>query len=214
MLRMITGELSPALEDLTAALELSAAGPPARPVEQNGEQQRCVAWLLLGDLESYRRRCRELLAQHRDSTDPAQLNVIVGCCKQHPAAAEDWSEIVEIAERCARLAPQKPEYRRNLFIALCRAGRPDEALERVPEMASAEGVDSQLALALCETQRGNIERAKDLLGECNARLATEFNYYAAAQQRRADEIRQLIESATPQTEPEAAKPADKGAEGA
>jgi tetratricopeptide (TPR) repeat protein len=209
MLRMIAGELSSALEDLSAAIERSAAGPPSAPVEQNGEQQRCVAWLLLGDLENYRRRCRELLAEHRDSTDPTRLNVIVGCCKQHAASVDDWPEIVEIAERCARLRPEKPEYRRNLFLALCRAGRADEALQRVPELATESGAGSQLALALCELQLGHVERARERLAACDAQSSTEFTYWTAELRRRANEVRQLIAAAAPPPE-QGTKAAEKG----
>jgi tetratricopeptide (TPR) repeat protein len=211
-LRMITRELAAALEDLNAALAIASADPPAPAVEAGAEQQRCIIWLLMGDLESHQRRCHELLDAYRDSQDATRLSMIVGCCRQHPASVDDWTEIVEIAERCVQLTPGSPRYRSDLFQVLCRAGRPDEALERVPEVASAEGLDSRLVLALCETQRGNIDRARKLLGECDARLTTEFSYWTAAQRRRADEIRQLIESAAPQTEPEAAKPADKGVE--
>jgi tetratricopeptide (TPR) repeat protein len=206
MLRMHTGELTAALEDLTAAIDLSAAGPPAPPVETSGEHQRCVAWLLLGDRESYQRRCRELLDQYQDSSDAARLTVVVGCCKQDPAAVDDWTEVIEIAERCVRLAPENVGYGRNLFQVLCRAGRPAEALERVPEVAAATELYPQYLLALCEAQQGHLERARELLAVCEARFATEHSYYDAERRARLDEVRRLIESAESPPAPPTPKP--------
>lgn len=130
-LRMIRGEFPAALEDLGAAIELSRADPPSPTTEYQAEQQRSVAWLLSGDLESHQRRCRELLQQFGDSEEVARLKAIVGCCRQHPASVEDWSKVIEIAERVVQLPPKDPWNRSSLFLILCRAGKPAEALERI-----------------------------------------------------------------------------------
>jgi tetratricopeptide (TPR) repeat protein len=195
MLRMYLGELPSALEDLNASLALAAADPPAPAVVAIAEQQRCVAWLLLGDIESYRRRCRELLDQHKDSAEVARLAIPVGCCKQHPAAVDDWAEVVEIAERCVQHAPQNVGYGRNLFQVLCRAGRPVEALERVPEVAASNELIPQCLLAMCETQQGNLERARELLAACEARFASERSYFDAERRARLNELQGLIAAA-------------------
>jgi regulator of sirC expression with transglutaminase-like and TPR domain len=78
------------------------------------------------------------------------------------ARDEDWARLTRTLGRLRQLDPRNPDLRRDLGVALVRAGRPGPAidhlrgyLEMTPEAADAEEVRQLLGKAIGEVARWN-----------------------------------------------------------
>lgn len=162
MALMADNRLDEALAEFNALLEI--------PLEQLGDftwrrvqQQRCVCWLLMGDLESHRRFCREMVDLFREDADPRLPSVVVACCKLHPQSVDDWEEVLRMAERFHDAYPQAWNAPRELFRMLCFTGKTEEALARFSFMATDPHPGSRLLYAYAQLQMGNPQPARDAL---------------------------------------------------
>jgi tetratricopeptide (TPR) repeat protein len=198
--KLNAGEFAAALQNFESVIEQLQGLSPFPDVAAYAEQLRSVAWLLSGDLESHQRRCRELVEQYGDSQDLNHLRTIVGCCKQHPESVEDWGTVIRCAELVARRAPpEDPWGRWNVFLILCRAGRPEEAFRCVPDIIQSDNGALYLFAALAKAQLGEIEEAEKLLASWEAWLATDevmpLSLWFSEERYRAGQVREMLAAA-------------------
>jgi len=119
------GEFERAIADWDQVITL-------RPDPWSARVNREIVSLESGDVERYRRVCRELLREYADTDDANVALNIADLCKQAPDAVEDWSLPIQLAEKALELRP-------NLGIPnalgglLYRAGRYEDAAGRLQQ---------------------------------------------------------------------------------
>ncbi len=117
-----------------------------------------------GNVAGYRRLCAELLHQFRTDDHPAVIERILWTCALLPDGLADWTPLVQWAEKVLATTPL--DQRRLplvlLGIALYRAGRFDEAVQRLHESTKAKG---DLTRALPDTPDLFLAMAYQRLGQ-------------------------------------------------
>ena len=96
------------------------------------------ALLAANDLPGYRQRCRRLVEQYRNSSDPALARVVAHLCSRGPAAVDDYSACVELAER-ADAALGGHDSLSTLGAILYRAGRFSHAVRHLQQAVTVHG---------------------------------------------------------------------------
>jgi len=118
-----------------------------------GETSRAVAKDLaqlalvqaaLRNTDGYRRSCRSLLERFGGDTEPALMNLVAWTCILRADAFQDTSPIVMLAEKAVAVAPQNRSFLNTLGVALFRAGRNEEALEKLQLAMNASDEDSDV----------------------------------------------------------------------
>jgi WD40 repeat protein/Flp pilus assembly protein TadD len=110
-----------------------------KAIECGGDSSCWVAHALLrlplGDIEGYRKACEQMREKFEEADDPDTANAVAMACDGAPHAVADLSYPVRLAERAAASDPKNPTYLETLGASLFRAGRFEEALERLDEAA-------------------------------------------------------------------------------
>jgi tetratricopeptide (TPR) repeat protein len=118
-----------------------AAGHYARAVElAPGDAMFWYARLLLalrtGDAAAYRRGCAEVVERFAQATGPLAGSNVAWVCSLAPGAVDDPTAPARLAEPATRV-DLRPAVKNTLGAALYRAGRYDEAVEKLTAAAKA-----------------------------------------------------------------------------
>jgi tetratricopeptide (TPR) repeat protein len=195
--RRAAGDAAGAIADFSEAL--SQLDPETQPGPVGAaEYERCVVWLAAGDIESLKRRCRELVQQHGASADDRFAVFIIACCKQHPASIDDWSPVLELARRCVRNKPDDELFKKNLIAALCRSGQHEETLSYAAEAFPTDpSIGTQLWLAMSHAALGRLDEARRLLAAAEERNEAAITVNQVELRLMAAEVRRFIEAGAP-----------------
>ncbi len=139
--------------------------------------------LAAGDMDRYRKTCVALLEKFGAHGDE---NTVAWTCALAPDSVDDWSGVVRLAERAVTANPKAWAWieLKSLGMALCRAGRFEEAIETLNRSIEAqraheaktnasgtrpaEGVPSQwLVLAMCHHRLGHVAQARSWLDKAD-----------------------------------------------
>jgi hypothetical protein len=149
-------------------------------------------WALLqlaaGDEEGYRATCDDLLKRHGDNPTSAAAYAIVLTCIAGERSVEDFNKVMQIAERMAATDARNPGFQSLLGAAEFRAGRTQEAIERLKKSVP---LHSFAALAVPK-QRQQIH-VSWLTGETILALAYHEANDEAALGRQLDALRNLVQ---------------------
>jgi tetratricopeptide (TPR) repeat protein len=141
--------------------------------------QRCLARLGGGQVDEYRRDCREMLQRFGQTDKAGDRYWVAWACVLAPDATTDWATAVGLAEKTLQNDPQSATYLNTFGAVLYRAGRYDEALTRLSEAAAlfqepSEAIKSPPAspwffLAMTQHRLGHAEEAKQWLDKAVTR---------------------------------------------
>jgi WD40 repeat protein/serine/threonine protein kinase len=166
-LRARMGRWLPAADDYTRAIELA-------PDIHSGWYELAAVRLQLGDLDGYRRHCREMLCRFGGTADPFEAERTAKACLIVPDTVAEPEQLVRLTERA--LTATHPQWAHPWFLlsrglAESRAGRPRQAIDWIREaQQQSEGTppvfaaQGQLCLSLAYHQLREAERAREALG--------------------------------------------------
>lgn len=146
----------------TAAALARAAGE--KPANASTPGKLALLYSRLGDDEAARKAGAELFRRFGDGrADAAALQATWVCVLL--ADAVEAKTVLRQAERMAQANPGRYPTARTLGAALCRAGRPDEAIERLKEAVALQedAPSAWLFLALVYRDRKQPDEAKPWL---------------------------------------------------
>ena len=120
--------------------------------------------LHLADQDAYRRVCAGMLDHFGSSKDVAAAPLTAWTCSLANAPEEEAARLVDLAERALAASPRNHSRLLTLGVALYRAGRNKDAVEKLTEALEAVGqedaVRDWLFLALAHHRLGQAERAR------------------------------------------------------
>ena len=123
--------------------------------------------LASGDTNGYRQSCASLLERLGKTKDPETANEVAWTCELAPNAVTDYKLPVQLAEEAVRSKPKGWEYLSTFGGALLRAGRHQDAIQRLDEAVKSFGQDgdpwTQFLLAMAHHRLGHAEEAKKWL---------------------------------------------------
>ena len=127
---------------------------------------QALALLATDDRLGYRRLCRRLVEQYRDTSDASLAREVAHLCSMGPAALDDYGPCVELAER-AVAARGGHDSLSTLGAILYRAGRFSHAVRHLQQAVSVHGEggspQDQLFLAMAYHALGDDARAREEL---------------------------------------------------
>jgi serine/threonine protein kinase/Flp pilus assembly protein TadD len=132
--------------------------------------------LYTGDTTGYRKLCAEMVEHFGQAADGSVLHHIVWTCVLSENAVANFRPVLHAAHTLAGNYPKTWPDLNRLGVALCRAGRLEEAVQRLNE-AEKLGTDGwiglwdSLVLALVQGRLGRIEAAKKQLAKADAWMA-------------------------------------------
>jgi serine/threonine protein kinase/WD40 repeat protein/tetratricopeptide (TPR) repeat protein len=100
-----------------------------------------LARLGSGDRSGYRRVCAETLERFARTTNAEAANFVAWVCVLGPEAVRDLEEAVRLAARAASADPKNDAYQVTLGAALYRAGRFQEAVQRLEQAVNPKEAD-------------------------------------------------------------------------
>jgi tetratricopeptide (TPR) repeat protein len=119
------------------------------------------------DRDGYRRHCARALERFGQATEPETAVTVPWLCKLAPDAVADYAAAVRCAERAVAANPKNVEYLNHLGGILLRAGRPEEAVQRLEEAQKlrrdGSGVWEWIWLALAHQHLGHAAEARQWL---------------------------------------------------
>jgi tetratricopeptide (TPR) repeat protein len=126
--------------------------------------------LVMSDAEGYRKRCANMLEHFSQSEIPDIQRWVAWTCVLGPDAIEDLTQSVKLAEWALESDPENDHYRNTLGAILYRAGRFEEAVEKLTKLANAREETGQYPqqtspayawyfLAMAQHQLGNIDES-------------------------------------------------------
>jgi serine/threonine protein kinase/Flp pilus assembly protein TadD len=135
--------------------------------------------LFLGDVEGYRRDCREMVARFQGTDDPKIADRTVKTCLLLPDAVDDLAPVFRLAERAVTGTQQHWGYRFFLLsraMADYRAGDFAQAIDQLNRMLSRKGErwyssdpyldgTARLFLAMAHQRLGHSEQARQALDQ-------------------------------------------------
>jgi tetratricopeptide (TPR) repeat protein len=153
-----------ALADCSKAIELD-------PNSVSPRYLGALMYLGMGDTEGYRRRCAQMLDRFSRTEDAAAAHRVAWTCVLAADAVEDFSRVVELAEFAIAKDSKADQSLTTLGAILHRAGRFDEAVEQLSELAAkwerAEDIAPQTSpaytwffLAMAHHQLGNADESQ------------------------------------------------------
>ena len=96
---------------------------------------RAALALLGGDqTDSYRDTCRGMLQQFQDTEKPGDAHWVAWTCLLEPEAVKDYGPVVRLAKAAVEADQGSQPYQTTLGAILYRAGRLEEAVERLSEV--------------------------------------------------------------------------------
>jgi WD40 repeat protein/tetratricopeptide (TPR) repeat protein len=146
------------VDDLTVLIEYY-------PGDEQLYELRAAGYARLGRTAEARADRRE--AEELTPTDPERLNALAWELLTRAPDNRDPARAVELARKAVQLAPQDAMIRDTLGVALCRAGRYQEAIAELGkslETGKGDGQNSPFdlfTLALCHARLGDQAKASD-----------------------------------------------------
>jgi tetratricopeptide (TPR) repeat protein len=133
---------------------------------QSAWPQEALQRLEQQGLEAYRAYCAELLLKFGGSANsPLEQNNLAWACVLGPDAVSDPNRVVQLAQRAVASAGRNPAYLNTLGVALYRAGRFEEAIDKLSQSMAAGGQggipEDWFFLAMAHAKLSNDEKAKE-----------------------------------------------------
>jgi len=155
-----SGRWDEADADLARAVELN-------PADARAGTRRATLRLRAGDTEGYRKLCQALLERFAQTKDGGAANSVAWTCLVAPDAVADLGPVVRLAEKAVQLRPKDPFPLGTLGAALFRAGKHEEAIQRLTEAIDLHGkggnTEDWLFLAMAEHKLGRADAARKWL---------------------------------------------------
>jgi len=153
-----------AIADLTKAIELE-------PGNSYYWYHLALAELGSGNVKRYRSTCVTMLSLFEGTDDPTSTHWMAWTCVLAPDAVEDFDRVVELAEFTVEKGGKTDQNRNTLGAILYRAGRLEDAVEKLTELTNTWDQTEQLStpispaytwflLAMAHQQLGNSDEAK------------------------------------------------------
>ena len=153
-----------AITDYSKAIELD-------PNNANCWYFNSLAYLGMGDTEDYRNRCAQMLEHFGQTQEAAAAHWVAWTGALAPDAVENMESVVELAELAIEKGEQTDQNRNALGAVLYRAGRFDEAVQILSDLASEWEQGRELPtqtspaytwffLAMAHHQLGNADQAQ------------------------------------------------------
>lgn len=122
-------------------------------------------WLNRKDIDGYRSYCRTILQTYGATVSSAvEQNNLAWACVLGPEAVPDMSRIVQIAQRAVANSGREAAYQNTLGVALYRAGRYSEAVDRLQQSIAmggrGGGPEDWFFLAMAHYKLGNSTQAQ------------------------------------------------------
>jgi WD40 repeat protein/Flp pilus assembly protein TadD len=146
-----------------------AAAAYARAVELGATSDRVLSQhallrLAVGDARGYRQACATMVKQFGRTGNAKIANNVAWVCSYAPDAVDDPAPVVRLAEQVAASHPKKYATLNTLGAILYRAGRYDEAVQKLQEALEAHPRGGApfdfLFLALAHQRLGHREEAR------------------------------------------------------
>jgi Flp pilus assembly protein TadD len=133
-------------------------------------QHHALLQLYLGDENGYRQACATLLQRWGSAKDPQILNTVAWTCALAPKAVADLGPVVRLAEKAVEGLPNDRHFLNTLGAILYRAGRCEEAVQRLKQAVARSptkkgGAEDWLFLAMAHQKLGHTEEAKSSLAK-------------------------------------------------
>ena len=132
---------------------------------------------MLDEAAKYRDACAAMVGKFGETDDPMAANFAAWTCALAPDAVDDYEPVLALATKAVEAQPDSDQFLNTLGAILYRAGRHDEAIERLTELdrrrETADGdVQSSPAytwyfLAMAHQKAGNAEQAREYLNKAN-----------------------------------------------
>jgi WD40 repeat protein/tetratricopeptide (TPR) repeat protein len=133
--------------------------------------------LRCGDLDGYRKTCAAMAAHFGNSSDPWQAHWVAWACAAGPDAVADRAVPVRLAEKALAASPQSGEYLGALGMALYRAGRYRESVQRLRQAIDVWGNSASPSswhfLAMAHARLGHTDEARQWLARTEQWLESE-----------------------------------------
>jgi tetratricopeptide (TPR) repeat protein len=170
------------LENLKIQSSVLGAG---RPNTSYSSYKIALLQLYKGDIEGYRKRCAQMLDHFSQTKNAVTAHWVAWTCVLAPNAVEDLGQAVKLAEQALESDPENEQHLRTLGVILYRAGRFDEALEKLSQVAVRWEETGQLPtrtspaytwyfLAMAHHRLGHAEEARTWLGKAVERAEKEI----------------------------------------
>jgi WD40 repeat protein/tetratricopeptide (TPR) repeat protein len=131
--------------------------------------RRALLQLAQGDEAGYRATCQRALARLGSTEDPRTANMVAWTCALAPGAVPDLTVPVRLSEKAVASQPKASGWLNTLGLILYRAGRCEEAVQRLNEAIAAGGkggtVDDWLFLAMAHQRLGHTREARQWLSK-------------------------------------------------
>jgi tetratricopeptide (TPR) repeat protein len=160
-----------------------AANDLGKAVELRPDQVVCYRHALLrlhlGDQDGYRKACTAILDRFGGEQNVTATDLALWSCVLAPDAVADYSRLLQWAEKLLAAQPRNFAYLDTLGAALLRAGRFDEALQRLNEAnAIYKPADEQRSafaynlclLAMVHQRLGHAEEARKWLDKAIGKI--------------------------------------------
>jgi tetratricopeptide (TPR) repeat protein len=114
-----------------------------QPKQPIGWYRCALAQLGASQADAYKATCLAMVNGFQDATSPADGYWVAWTCLLAPEAVDDYAPVVRLAEQAVEAKPESDGYLKTLGGILYRAGRFEEAVERLSEAnALIEDVDT------------------------------------------------------------------------
>jgi tetratricopeptide (TPR) repeat protein len=132
--------------------------------------------LQIGDIEGYRRACREMLERFGKTDSPAVAEQTAKTCSLLPDAVSDFEPVVNVVDVAVKKNASDPWILLAKGLVEYRAGRPTraiESLERVSPKADESPLNASACavLALAQHHLGRVEEARAALASAKGIMA-------------------------------------------
>jgi tetratricopeptide (TPR) repeat protein len=164
------GQLDKARDDVAALRETKAK-------DYYRHYEHAVLCLALNDEAEYRDSCQTMLDALSEIDDPMAANFVAWACALAPDAVDDYEPVLACAKKAVEARPESDQFLNTLGAILYRAGRNDQAIERLTELdqrrETADGtVQSSPAytwyfLAMAHQKASNAEQPREYLNKAN-----------------------------------------------
>jgi tetratricopeptide (TPR) repeat protein len=173
--RVNAGRWEEADADFARALQLN-------PADARAASRRATLRLRAGDTEAHRQLCQAMLERFAKTEDAGTANTVAWTCLVVPGAVADLGPVLGLAQKAVQLKARDAFYLGTLGAALYRAGKYEEAVQRLTEAIDLHGqggnAEDRLFLAMAQHRlgrtdlaRGGLEKAVGWLDEVTAAKA-------------------------------------------
>jgi hypothetical protein len=140
--------------------------------------RQAMAQLAGGDMRGYQRTCAAMLAHFSRIEDPELIYRLIHTCVVAPEGTFDAAQFVALGERLVARDPRIAEHPRHLMFlgtALYRAGRLEEAVQRLT--AAGIGFDGSgwLFLAMAHARLGHPAEARQWLAKARTHIEPQYH---------------------------------------